>query len=222
MLTLSDEGNIAVASLRLDMSETELKTSIGHFSHNGKLAFEQSNNNISLEQDGAIRLGLLDVSVRQPALDFQSSNLELTSRLKFSDSPSGAEMRLASDIALENLDVRARERKVSLVSAETLRIEELLFQAIDQLSIKTISSEQIRVGKVPDEETEELQSLARSDKLQIAGLSRAGNLIAIDSVAYEGFHNRIVRDRRWQFECRALYRHDREYQCTACNHRTNR
>jgi len=195
VLTLNDEGKIAVASLRLAMSEPGLETSIGQFSHNGKMAFEQSGENVSLEQDGAVSLGSLNVSVRQPALDVQNSKLELTARLKYADSPSGAEMRLASDITLENLDVKASERKVSLVSAEALRIEEFLFQAVDQLSIKTISSEQIRVGKVSDEDAEKPQPLARSDKLQIAGLSRAGNLVAIDSVAYEGFHNRIVRDK---------------------------
>ncbi|MGB5438393.1 MAG: DUF748 domain-containing protein [Gammaproteobacteria bacterium] len=194
-LTLSHAGKTVVESLRLAMSETGLDTSIGQFSHNGKLAFEQSGENVSLEQDGVFSLGTLDLSVRQPALDVQNGKLELTSRLKYYDSPSGAEMRLAADLTLENLDVRARERKVSLVSAEALRIKELLFQAVDQLSIKTISSEQIRVGKVSDEDVEKLQPLARSDKLQIEGLSRAGNLVAIDSVAYEGFHNRIFRDK---------------------------
>ena len=160
-----------------------------------KMAYEQSGENVSLEQDGAVSLGLLDLSLRQPALDVQNGKLDLTARLKYSDSPSGAEMQLASDITLENLDVKASERKISLVSAEALRIDEFLFQAVDQLSIKTIGLEQIQVGKVSDEDAEEPQSLVRSDKLQIAGLSRAGNLIAIDSVAYEGFHNRIVRDK---------------------------
>jgi len=200
LLTLNEEGGIAVASLHLAMSEAGLETSIEQFSHNGKLGFEQSGESVSLEQDGAVSLGSLGVSLRQPALDIQNNKLELTARLKYSDSPSGAEMRLASDISMENLDVKASERKVSLVSAETLRIDELLFQAADQLSIKTISSEQIRVGKVSDVDAEKPQSLAYSDKLQIAGLSRAGNLVAIDSVAYEGFHNRIVRDKDGNLE----------------------
>ena len=199
-LMLNEGGEIALESLSLAMSEPGLETSIGQFSHNGELAFGQSGESVSLEQDGAVSLGSLGVSLRQPALDIQNNKLELTARLKYSDSPSGAEMRLASDISMENLDVKASERKVSLVSAETLRIDELLFQAADQLSIKTISSEQIRVGKVSDVDAEKPQSLAYSDKLQIAGLSRAGNLVAIDSVAYEGFHNRIVRDKDGNLE----------------------
>lgn len=194
-LTVSEGGKIAVEALRLVMNEPGLETSIGQFAHNGQLAFEQSGEKVSLEQDAAISLGPLDVSVQQPALDVKNDKLELTARLTYSDSPSGTEMRLASDIALEKLDVNARERKVSLVSAEALRIEELLVEAVDQLSIKTISSTQIQVGNVSDEDSAEPQPLVRSDKLQIAGLSRAGQLIAIDSVAYEGFHNRIVLDK---------------------------
>ena len=199
-LTLSEAGEIAVESLSLAMGEPGLKTSIGQFAHNGKVAFGQSGENVSLEQDGVVSLGLLDVSVRQPALDVTNSKLELTARVNYSGSPSGAEMRIASDIALENLDVKASERKVNLVSAEALRIEEFLFEAADQISIKTISSEQIQVGKVSDADAEQPQSLVRSDKLRIAGLSRAGNLVAIDSVAYEGFHNRIVRDKDGNLE----------------------
>jgi len=199
-LTLSEAGEIAVESLILAMGEPGLKTSIGQFGHNGKLAFGQSGENVSLEQDGVVSLGLLDLSVRQPALDVTNSKLELTARLNYSGSPSGVEMRIASDIALENLDVKASERKVNLVSAEALRIEEFLFEAADQISIKTISSEQIQVGKVSDADAEQPQSLVRSDNLRIAGLSRAGNLGAIDSVAYEGFHNRIVRDKDGNLE----------------------
>ncbi|MGB5327184.1 MAG: DUF748 domain-containing protein, partial [Gammaproteobacteria bacterium] len=199
-LTLNEAGDIAVASLSLAMSEQGLETSIGQFSLNGELAYEQSGEEVSLQQEGAVSLASLDVSLRQPALDVQNSKLELTARLNYADSPSGTEMRLASDIALQNLDVKASQRKVSLVSAEALKIEELLFQAADQLSIKTISSEQIQVGKVTDDDAEEPQSLARSVKLQIAGLSRAGNLVAIDSVTYEGFHNRIVRDKDGDLE----------------------
>ncbi len=194
-LTVSEGGEIAVAALRLVMTEPGLETSIGEFSHNGELVFGQSGENVSLEQDGAVSLGLLDLNVRQPALDIHNDKLDLTARLKYSASPSGVEMQLASDITLENLDVEASERKVSLVSVEALRIDELLFQAADQLSIKAIGLEQIQVGKVSDVDAEKPQSLVRSDKLQIAGLSRAGNLVAIDSVAYEGFHNRIVRDK---------------------------
>ena len=194
-LTVSEGGEIAVAALRLVMTEPGLETSIGEFSHNGELVFGQSGENVSLEQDGAVSLGLLDLNVRQPALDIHNDKLDLTARLKYSASPSGVEMQLASDITLENLDVEASERKVSLVSVEALRIDELLFQAVDQLSIKAIGLEQIQVGKVSDVDAEKPQSLVRSDKLQIAGLSRAGNLVAIDSVAYEGFHNRIVRDK---------------------------
>ena len=195
LLKLNQDGKSGVVSLQLVLGEAGIETSIGQFSHDGKLAYDQSGDKVSLEQDGAVNLGLLDLKVRQPAVGIQNSKLELTSRLKYSDSPSGTEMQLASDIALGNLDVQASERKVSLVSAETLRIEELLFSAVDQLSIKTIDLDQIQVGKVSDETAEELQSLVRSDKLRIAGLSRAGNLIAIDSVVYEGFHNRIVRDK---------------------------
>ncbi len=193
-LSLSEDGKIVIESLRMAMGEPGLETSIGQFSLDGRLAFKQSGESVLLEQDGAASLDSLDVSVRQPALDVHNTKLELMTRVNFSDSPSGAEMRVASDISMEGLDVKASQRKINLVRAKTLKVEELLFQAVDELSISTISSEQIQVGKLPGEDTEQPQTLARSDKLQITGLSLSGRLINIESVAYDGFHNRIVRD----------------------------
>ena len=62
--SISPLRRIAVESLRVAMSEPGLEASIEQVSRDGKLAFEKSGANVSLDQDGAVSLVSLDLSVR--------------------------------------------------------------------------------------------------------------------------------------------------------------
>jgi len=176
----------------MPLLQDRLRRLSGRFSYDGTLAYTQDGDSYSIGQEGTSRVQALDTAVKQPAITVGSKDLTVKSKLSLSTGGDTRTLKLASDVAVSDLDVVAENSRLALLRATLLKVSELSFEGTDSLSAGSILAENLELGRYADDT--EQDAYMDVDRFEVSSLALADQLLSIDEVHYTGGRNHLRRD----------------------------
>ena len=165
--------------------------------YGGKLAFSQKDGGFILNHDGDIRLQGLDASLDDPALHIMNKVANTSGTLDILSTDDRPQIRLASDITLQDLHLIAEEGTLELLNADNLELSGISLEGADNLTIQSILAEQLGLGRSADQKSQD--AFIDVGRFEVSSLALAGDLLTIDTVHYKDGHSRIKRNAEGQW-----------------------
>ena len=98
------------------LAQPTVRTLAGKLSYDGKFAFSQKDDGFILNHDGDISLGALDTSLNDPALLVTNKAARINGTIDIDSTDAPLQIRLASDVTLQDLHLVAGENTLDLLS----------------------------------------------------------------------------------------------------------
>ncbi len=200
------QGTLTINSLPLgafaQVSRSAVNSLAGKLSYDGKFAFSQKNGGFQLNHDGDIRLQALDTTLNEPVLHITNQAANISGTLELITTDTAPEIRLASDVTLQDLHLIAEKSTLELLSAGNLQISGLSLEGTDKLAIQSIQADQLGLGRNAGQKSQD--AYIDVGRFEVSSLTLANDLLTIDTVHYRDGHNRIKRDAEGQWRVIAI------------------
>jgi hypothetical protein len=195
------QADLSIKKLPLNdfeqLARPHLDALSGLLSFDGSLALEQQAESIKVDQEGTLSVELLGATVRQPAIDIENRRLSLSGKGAVSAAQTAVSIEMASSASLDELRIASADRKINLVDAGRLVIDDLRVQGVDAISVALLSLEQLelqRSAEATEDESAMQQGFLRVEKVELERLSFADRLVSADRLSFQQLHNRVVLD----------------------------
>ena len=179
------------------LAQSAVTSLAGKLAYDGKLVFSQKDGGFILNHDGDISLQGLDTSLNEPALHIRNKAANTRGTLDILSTDGRLQIRLASDITLQDLHLIAEENTLELLSADNLKLSGISLEGADNLSIQSILAEQLGLGRSADQTSQDAS--IQAGRFEVSSLTFANDLLAIDTVHYQDGHSRIKRNAEGQW-----------------------